>query len=252
MRAYACGPASQHLPRVLHLRRLSELDWEVVIVEDSSPDGTIEVAKQLQDMYSSERIKILERPPKSGLGTAYIDGLKKASGEFIFLMDADLSHHPKFIPDFIAKQQEGDFDVVSGSRYIEGGGVSVGHVQCSCRPQHDQLPPRLAQVHGWDFRRKLTSRVANFLAQTLLTPRASDLTGSFRLYKRAVLEKIMEAVISRGYVFQMEVLVRARQLGCSVGEVPITFVDRLYGESKLGAGEIVEYLKGLASLFFST
>ncbi|CAE7940629.1 DPM1 [Symbiodinium sp. KB8] len=180
-------------------------------------------------MYSSERIKILERPPKSGLGTAYIDGLKKASGEFIFLMDADLSHHPKFIPDFIAKQQEGDFDVVSGSRYIDGGGV-----------------------HGWDFRRKLTSRVANFLAQTLLTPRASDLTGSFRLYKRAVLEKIMEAVISRGYVFQMEVLVRARQLGCSVGEVPITFVDRLYGESKLGAGEIVEYLKGLASLFFST
>jgi len=107
-------------------------------------------------------------------------------------------------------------------------------------------------VHGWDFRRKLTSRVANFLAQTLLSPKASDLTGSFRLYKREVLEQVMESVVSRGYVFQMEVLVRARQQGASIGEVPITFVDRLYGESKLGAGEIVEYLKGLWGLFWDT
>jgi dolichol-phosphate mannosyltransferase len=94
--------------------------------------------------------------------------------------------------------------------------------------------------------------VANFLAQTMLTPNASDLTGSFRLYKRNVLERVMQSVVSRGYVFQMEVLVRARQQGASIAEVPITFVDRLYGESKLGAGEIVEYLKGLWGLFADT
>ena len=105
------------------------------------------------------------------------------------------------------------------------------------------------KVYGWDFRRKLTSRVANYLAQVLLNPGASDLTGSFRLYKRGALENIMKRMEGKGYVFQMEVIVRAKQLGYTVGEVPITFVDRIYGESKLGAGEIVAYLKGLVNLF---
>lgn len=104
----------------------------------------------------------------------------------VFLMDADLSHHPKFMPEFIRKQKETNADIVTGTRYAQGGGI-----------------------HGWDLNRKLTSRVANFLASTLLAPAASDLTGSFRLYKKAVLEKALKSVKSRGYVFQMEIIVRA-------------------------------------------
>lgn len=110
----------------------------------------------------------------------------------------------------------------------------------------------VAQVYGWDLRRKLTSRVANYLATVLLNPSVTDLTGSFRLYKRDVIENIMSAIQGLGYVFQMEILVRARQRQYSIAEVPITFVDRIYGESKLGAGEIVAYLKGLLNLFFTT
>ena len=104
-------------------------------------------------------------------------------------------------------------------------------------------------VYGWDLNRKLTSRVANFLAATLLNPEASDLTGSFRLYRKDVIKKIMPLVKSRGYVFQMEIITRAQYMGYHIEEVPITFPDRIFGESKLGANEIVSYLKGLVDLF---
>lgn len=222
----------QNLPIITELLVTSftenNLDYEIVIIDDNSPDKTIEVAKQLQKIYGEDRIVLLSRAGKLGLGTAYRDGLVKSSGNFVFLMDADFSHHPKFLPAFIAEQQRGDFDVVSGTRYRPGGGV-----------------------HGWDLRRKLTSRVANFLAHTLLAPPASDLTGSFRLYKREVLQKLINSFKPSGYVFQMEIVVRAAAQGYSIGEVPITFVDRVYGESKMGGNEIVTYLKALARLFFS-
>jgi dolichol-phosphate mannosyltransferase len=147
-------------------------------------------------------------------------------------MDADLSHHvrsrqPKYFIDMIEKQRKTDADIVSGTRYKGQGGV-----------------------YGWDLRRKLTSRVANFLATFLMSPNCSDLTGSFRLYKRGVLEELMTKVKNRGYVFQMEVIVRARELHHHIEEVPITFVDRIYGESKLGTGEIVGYLRGLYNLLW--
>ena len=103
-------------------------------------------------------------------------------------------------------------------------------------------------MSGWDLRRKLTSRVANFIANALLAPGVTDLTGSFRLYTRAAITGIMQEVQSTGYVFQMEIIVRAKQRGLKVAEVPITFVDRVYGESKLGGMEIVHYLRGLALL----
>ena len=104
-------------------------------------------------------------------------------------------------------------------------------------------------MYGWDLRRKLTSRVANFIANALLAPGVSDLTGSFRLYTRAAITAIMADVRSSGYVFQMEIVVRAKQRGLRIEEVPITFVDRVYGESKLGGMEIVQYLKGLGQLY---
>ena len=102
------------------------------------------------------------------------------------------------------------------------------------------------------MKRKLTSRGANFLASFLLNPGPSDLTGSFRLYRRKALEQVLPKVRSKGYAFQMEILVLAKAHGLKFAEVPITFVDRIYGESKLGANEILLYLKGLLYLFFTT
>jgi dolichol-phosphate mannosyltransferase len=136
---------------------------------------------------------------------------------------------PKFIPKFIEKQKEKNYDIVSGTRYAGNGGV-----------------------FGWDFKRKLISRGANYVTQVLLRPGASDLTGSFRLYKKAVLEKLVQSCQSKGYVFQMEMIIRARQFGFTIGEVPISFVDRVYGESKLGGNEIVQFAKGLLYLFATT
>lgn len=136
---------------------------------------------------------------------------------------------PKFIPQFIELQQQHDYDLVSGTRYLGDGGVS-----------------------GWDFKRKLVSRGANYLSQILLRPNCSDMTGSFRLYKKDVLQSLIAKCVSKGYVFQMEMLIRARQLDYTIGEVPISFVDRVYGQSKLGGTEIVQFAKNLLYLFATT
>jgi len=153
--------------------------------------------------------------------------MKHARGDFIIIMDADLSHHPKFIPQMIALQEQQNYDLVSGTRY---SGTEAG-------------------VYGWDLKRKVISRGANYLTQILLRPNASDLTGSFRLYKKEVLGALVKSCVSKGYVFQMEMIVRARQHGFSIGEVPITFVDRIYGESKISGNEIFQFAKGLLYLF---
>ncbi|PRT54970.1 Dolichol-phosphate mannosyltransferase subunit 1 [Wickerhamiella sorbophila] len=204
----------------------NKLEWEVIIVDDASPDGTLDVAKKLVRVYGKEHIILRPRTGKLGLGTAYVHGLESVTGDFVIIMDADFSHHPEAIPEFIAKQKTESFDIVTGTRYKGNGGV-----------------------YGWDLKRKLVSRGANFLASTLLRPHVSDLTGSFRLYKKEVLQKIISVTQSKGYVFQMEMMVRARSLGFTIGEVPISFVDRVYGESKLGGDEIVQYLRGVWMLF---
>lgn len=126
----------------------------------------------------------------------------------------------------IKKQAEGNYDIVTGTRYAGDGGV-----------------------YGWDLKRKMVSRGANLFADTVLRPGVSDLTGSFRLYKKAVLQEVISRTESKGYTFQMEMMVRAKGMGFKVAEVPISFVDRVYGESKLGGEEIVEYLKGVLNLW---
>ncbi|KDQ54995.1 glycosyltransferase family 2 protein [Jaapia argillacea MUCL 33604] len=214
----------------------NQLAWEIIVVDDASPDGTQEVAHQLAAVYGQDKIILKPRAGKLGLGTAYIHGLNFCTGDFVIIMDADFSHHPKFIPQFIRLQQAHNLDIVTGTRYSS------------------HATPRLSEarpggVHGWDLKRKLVSRGANFLADTVLNPGVSDLTGSFRLYRLPVLRHIITLTQSKGYVFQMEMMVRARALGYSVGEIPITFVDRIFGQSKLGADEIVGYAKGVWSLF---
>lgn len=225
---------SENLPYMLwlinkHLNKAG-IDWEVIVVDDASPDGTQKVCTDLMEIFNTKDrdcIVLKPRPGKLGLGTAYLHGIKFARGSFIILMDADMSHHPKFIAQMIKKQQEKNYDVVTGTRYVQGGGV-----------------------WGWDLRRKITSRVANYLADFLLGLQVSDLTGSFRLYKREVFEELIKKTESKGYVFQMEMIFRSRQIGNSIAEVPITFVDRQYGESKMGMKEITQYLAGLVSFFF--
>ncbi|KAE8353331.1 nucleotide-diphospho-sugar transferase [Aspergillus coremiiformis] len=210
--------------------RENNLDWEVIIVDDGSPDGTLEVAKQLQQLWGPEHINLKPREGKLGLGTAYVHGLQYATGNYVIIMDADFSHHPKFIPEMIRIQKETDADIVTGTRYASRENVKGG-------------------VYGWDLFRKFTSRTANLIADVMLMPGVSDLTGSFRLYKRNVLEKVIHSTQSKGYSFQMEMMVRAKAMGFKVAECPITFVDRLFGESKLGGHEIVEYLKGVLTLW---
>ncbi|KAF2021530.1 glycosyltransferase family 2 protein [Aaosphaeria arxii CBS 175.79] len=202
-----------------------KLDWELIIVDDGSPDGTQEVAAQLQKVYSPH-VQLRARAGKLGLGTAYVHGLQFATGNFVIIMDADFSHHPKFIAEMVRVQKTKNYDIVTGTRYAGDGGV-----------------------YGWDLKRKFVSRGANLFADTVLRPGVSDLTGSFRLYKKEVLQKVIRSTESKGYTFQMEMMVRAKAMGCTVAEVPISFVDRVYGESKLGGDEIVEYAKGVLNLW---
>uniref|UniRef100_A0A915PM89 Dolichol-phosphate mannosyltransferase subunit 1 n=1 Tax=Setaria digitata TaxID=48799 RepID=A0A915PM89_9BILA len=217
----------------------AELTYEVIIIDDNSPDGTLDVAKRLEEEFGCEKIILRPRAGKLGLGTAYTYGLQSARGDYVILMDADLSHHPNqevvavelekrliMIPFPSNPPDDETYDIVTGTRYAYGGGVS-----------------------GWDLRRKLVSRGANFLAQFLLRPGVSDLTGSFRLYRKDVLARLIADSVSKGYVFQMEMMFRASKLNYRIGEVPISFVDRFYGESKLASWEIVDYIKGLLYLF---
>lgn len=199
--------------------RNAQVDYEIIIIDDSSPDGTQKVAETLQASFGPSNIIICSRPEKQGLGSAYKFGFQRASGNFIIIIDADLSHHPKFIPDFISLQRETACDVVTGTRYVRNGGV-----------------------HGWSLRRKIVSRVANYIAHVILRPGVSDLTGSFRLYTASAFKQVMQQMQADGYVFQMEIIVRAKRMGFQVRELPITFVDRLFGHSKMGASEILQYL----------
>ncbi|KAL8716309.1 MAG: hypothetical protein Q9220_000214 [cf. Caloplaca sp. 1 TL-2023] len=182
----------------------NSLNYEIIIVDDASPDGTLAIAHQLQTLYTPQHIILRPRASKLGLGTAYTHGLASATGNFIIIMDADFSHHPSSIPRFIATQKRTGADIVTGTRYSGAG----------------------AGVYGWDLKRKLVSRGANLVADTVLRPGVSDLTGSFRLYRKEVFESVVKRTGSRGYAFQMELMVRARAAGWRVEECPIRFVDR--------------------------
>lgn len=203
-----------------------KVDYEVVVVDDNSPDKTYVEVEKMIEYLGKEKVKLLRRPGKLGLGTAYIDGYKKCTGDFIFLMDADFSHHPKFLIDYINKQKSTGAEVVTGSRYISSGGV-----------------------YGWTITRKLISRGANFFASFFLNPKVSDLTGSFRLYTKKAFETLIEQAKNVGYAFQMEIIIRAQYKGMKIEEVPITFVDRIHGKSKLALKEIFIYFQTVLKLY---
>lgn len=182
----------------------------VLVVDDNSPDGTGEIVDRL--VANDTRINVLHRPGKEGLGKAYLAGFKwgiKNKFDYIFEMDADFSHDPKFIPDFLKTIEE--YDLVLGSRYISG-----------------------VNVINWPMGRLLMSYYANVYTRIVTGLPLRDATGGFKCFRRAVLEALdLDAIRSNGYIFQIEVSMRAWKKGFRIKEIPIVFVDRIYGDSKM-------------------
>jgi dolichol-phosphate mannosyltransferase len=193
---------------------------DVLVIDDNSPDGTGAVADALA--ASDSRAHVLHRPSKQGLGLAYLDGFRWALSHgysFILEMDADFSHHPRYLPVLIDRA-EGGADLVLGSRYVAGGGTV-----------------------NWGAVRKLVSRAGSLYARTILRLPQRDLTGGFKCFRRLVLESIdLASVHSTGYAFQIELTYRAIKKGFQVEEIPIVFEDRRVGQSKLSRGIILEAL----------
>lgn len=201
---------------------------EIIVVDDNSPDGTTEKVIKLQ--VTSDKLHLVKRAGKLGLGSAYIAGFKEAlkfGADFIFEMDADFSHDPNDIPRLLKAAQTAD--LVIGSRKIPGG-----------------------KIIGWNPWRKLMSIGAMWLSRLLLWLKPRDVTAGFRCFRREVLEKIdLDKITSNGYAFQEELLFRTQQAGFKITEVPVTFTDRKAGKSKLSKKDIREFFVMMFKLKFN-
>jgi dolichol-phosphate mannosyltransferase len=203
----------------------------ILIVDDASPDGTAMIVKQLMEDNQSEflEIRILERTGKLGLGTAYIQGIGKIKEEceYVMEMDADLSHQPKYIVDFLKAAGDSNLDLVIGSRYIAGGGIE-----------------------NWDAKRKAISRFGSLYAKTILGVNVNDFTGGYNMFRSKFIDKIelLEQIESIGYLFQIEMKYRSIKAGAKFEEVPIIFPDRVHGESKMSGSIIKEAAIGVFKL----
>lgn len=200
-----------NLPRLIPLVLAADSRLHVLVIDDGSPDGTGAVADELA--AGSDRVHVLHRASKLGLGTAYIAGFRwgmERGYDWLFEMDADFSHDPAHLPQFIAQLE--DHDVVLGSRYL-GGRVTVVN---------------------WPIGRLLLSYFANVYARKVTGLPVADATGGYKAFRRPVLEAIaLDRVESNGYSFQIEMSMRAWRRGFRISEIPIVFVDRTLGESKM-------------------
>jgi dolichol-phosphate mannosyltransferase len=190
---------------------------QVLIVDDSSPDGTGAIADRLAARH--ENVHVLHRPRKEGLGPAYIAGFREAlagGAGLVLEMDADFSHDPAYLPRLL--DAAGRADLVLGSRYVDGGGVS-----------------------DWGPLRRAISRGGSAYARLVLGVGVRDLTGGFKCFRREVLETIdLDRITTRGYAFQVEMTYRALRRGFRVAEVPIVFRERRVGSSKMDLGIVAE------------
>ncbi len=206
-----------HLVAAVH-EHLGEAD--LLIVDDASPDGTGQLADEIAARDS--KVQVLHRAGKQGLGTAYVAGFKWALArayEFVFEMDCDFSRDPKYLPLLLARARAGA-DLVLGSRYVDGGGTM-----------------------NWGPMRKVISRGGSLYARTILGVHVRDLTGGFKCFRRRVLEALdLDNVSAQGYGFQIEMTWRAVKAGFRVEEVPIVFVDRRVGQSKMSKKIFLEAL----------
>lgn len=195
----------------------SGLDGHLLVVDDSSPDGTADLAEAIATR--DRRVQVLRREVKEGIGPAYRAGFRHAlaaGAQLVIEMDADFSHNPEDVPRLVAAAR--DADLVLGSRYVRGGGVA-----------------------RWGALRRAISRGGCWYARRVLGVRVRDLTGGFKCFRRVVLERLpLDQVTAAGYVFQVEVTYRAMVAGFRVVEVPITFTDRVLGQSKMKGSIVVE------------
>ncbi|MDI6738275.1 MAG: polyprenol monophosphomannose synthase [Nanoarchaeota archaeon] len=202
----------------------NSLGLSIVVVDDNSPDGTAEIVKKLMHENFKQKLFMIERPGKMGLGTAYIAGFRFAlekGCDYAITMDADFSHRPNYLPAMLQKMETCDLCV--GSRYVVGGGTK-----------------------NWGITRKIISRSTNLLAHTLLGLKANDCTAGFRCYKKEVLNTInLNNIYSNGYSFLLEMMYKCQANNFKVGEIPIIFEDRRVGVSKISRQEIIKAMKTL-------
>lgn len=203
--------------RLFQALQAAGLEAELVVVDDSSPDGTGDVAEKLAQEHP---MQVLHRPPKSGLASAVWDGMEKARGEVLVVMDADLSHPPEVVPELIRAVTEDDADLAVGSRYVPGGGVA-----------------------NWPWHRRFASWFANQLARPFVPMR--DATSGFFALKREVVQGV--ALDPIGFKIGLEVMAKGRYRAYQ--EVPYTFTDRRFGQSKFGTKEVRFYLLQLGRIW---
>jgi dolichol-phosphate mannosyltransferase len=207
-----------NLPQIVPQVLSQDQRLEVLVVDDNSPDGTGKIADELA--RTNPRVQVLHREGKLGLGTAYITGFKWAlerGYDYVFEMDADFSHDPQHLKEFLKAIQAAD--VVLGSRYLNGR----------------------VTVVNWPMGRLMLSYLANIYARRVTGLRIWDLTGGFKCFRRHVLEAIdLSQVVSNGYAFQIEMSVRAWRKGFKLREIPIVFVDRAEGKSKMNRAIVRE------------
>ncbi len=220
----------ENVVKVLEAVMGLEFPFDVLVVDDGSPDGTATLVEEVASKFQ-DRIHLLERKEKLGLGTAYIAGFKWALErhyEYIYEMDCDFSHNPQDLVRLRTPCAEGGAGVTVGSRYVEGGGVV-----------------------NWPLGRRLISKGASIYVNMVLCLGVKDSTAGFVAYKREVLEAMdLESIRFIGYAFQIEMKFRAKRLGFKIAEVPISFCDRILGTSKMNLEIFNEAFLGVLKMRF--
>jgi dolichol-phosphate mannosyltransferase len=200
---------------------LAHANFRMLVVDDGSPDGTGAIADELARQHPG-RVEVMHRTGPRGLGRSYVDGLRQAIAQpdvdLVCQMDADLSHNPEYLPALAAAASE--YDVVIGSRYLNG-----------------------VSVVNWPLHRIFLSAFANRYIRTVTSLTPNDCTSGFRCWRRESLAKLpLDRMVSDGYAFLVEMLFEARRVGCRIGEVPIIFVERRQGQSKVSSAVLIESL----------
>jgi len=198
---------------------LTDIDYEILIIDDSSPDHTYEIVKTIA--MNNTNIYPIQRPRKMGLSSAILDGFQNSSGRLIVIMDSDLSHQPSDLLTML--EASANADIVIGSRYIKGG-----------------------RIIGWSLLRHIASRTANWLSKTLVRTGINDTTSGFVIFQRETLESVSHLIKAKGFKFLLEVL--AYSPNSLAIEIPITFVNRTKGRSKFNIKEILLFLSICLSL----
>ncbi|RLC68602.1 MAG: hypothetical protein DRI26_09960, partial [Chloroflexi bacterium] len=206
-----------------------EGDYRIIIVDDNSPDGTAEIVAELGQRWGN--ILVHRRPGKLGIGSAIREGMERALSfpdcQNVVTMDADLSHNPQDIPRLLKAAEEEDVGLIQGSRYIKGGGII-----------------------GWNFRRKLQSRIANLITK-LLFGLPNEVTTYFRVYSRESAKVVVERVSTHKYEFAVASALAIKDHGLKIREVPIVFVNRTQGKSKLKTSDALVWLALIFKMFLS-